>query len=420
LKRQLCTPKNSNNSSIPPSQDENRPKRNQSLRQKSGKKTGGQPGHKGSTLKISSSPDQIKKLIPSYCNNCGNDLDDKASRLSSRRQIIELPVIKPITIEYQNYEKRCSCGHLQKGSYPCEVTNHVQYGASVEAIVGYLSVYQYMPFKRMSEMFAQVYNLPLSQGTIGNLLQRMGDKSQSIYDAIQASITHSKVVGGDETGVKVNGDKHWAWIWQNAFVTFITVSTNRGKQTVQRLFSEGFASAILCSDRWETHLVTHAKGHQLCLAHLLRDVNYLIELEGIPWAKQMKALFQKAIKAKNHCPKYDPENPDVLAIEMKLDELIAQQLDKEKVPKSFVFQRSMNKNRKYIFPFLYNTDVPSDNNGSERGIRNLKVKMKVSGQFKSGQHAFAKLRSVIDTCIKRKIPVFNALNQIAQLSLSPE
>lgn len=418
MKKQFLPSKNSNNSSIPPSQDENRPKRNQSLRGNSHRKTGGQKGHRGSTLEMSTTPDQIKELMPGYCNICGNDLGDTVACLLSKRQVVELPPIKPIIIEYQGYARKCTCGHLQKGEYPPQVTNHIQYGPGVEASVAYLSVYQYVPIKRMAEMFDQVFNLPISQGTITNILQRMGRKSQPIYDAIHSKIAQSKVVGGDETGAKVNGDKYWAWVWQNAFLTFITVSVSRGKQTVRQLFPEGFVNAILCSDRWKTHISTYAKGHQLCLAHLLRDLNYLIELEATSWANSMKTLFQKAIKLKHECSEYEPKDPKALEIENKLDQLLARQLDKRKAPKTIVFQDSMQDYRDYLFTFLYNKGVPPDNNASERAIRNFKVKMKVSGQFKNGHQTFAILRSVADTCIKRNIPVYKAMNLIAQINLA--
>ena len=288
-------PKNSSNSSIPPSKDENRPKRNQSLREITGRKPGGQEGHKGSTLTMVEVPDKTEKLIPDYCNYCGKDLREIEAILNSKRQVVEIPPIKPIYIEYQSYVRVCSCGHQQKGDYPSHITNHIQYGASVEAYVGYFSVYQYLPFKRMSELFSHVFNLPISQGSIGNLLQRLGDKSQVVYDAIQNNIAKSRSVGGDETGLKVNGDKFWAWIWQNTMLTFIAISINRGKQTVQRLFPKGFVNAILNSDRWKTHITTHAHGHQLCFAHLLRDLNYLIELESTQWAKNIKNIFKKAL-----------------------------------------------------------------------------------------------------------------------------
>lgn len=410
-------PKNSGNSSIPPSKDENRPKRNQSLREKSGKKPGGQEGHKGTTLTMVEVPDKIEKLIPDYCNSCGKDLKEIEAILDSKRQVVEIPPIQPIYIEYQSFSRTCSCGHQQKGDYPAHITNHIQYGASVEALVGYFSVYQYLPFKRMTELFSDVFKLPISQGSIGNLLQRLGDKSQVVYDAIQNSISKSKFVGGDETGLKVNGDKFWAWIWQNSMLTFIAISINRGKQTVQKFFPEGFMNAILNSDRWKTHITTYARGHQLCFAHLLRDLNYLIELESTEWAKNIKSLFKKALELKRVNPQYDIGNPLTVEIENKMDELLKEQLDKAKTPKTMIFQNSMRDYRNYLFPFLYDAAIPPDNNGSERGIRNIKVKMKISGQFKTGHDTFAKLRSVIDTCIKRNLPVLHAMQQIAKFNI---
>ncbi|MEQ8472331.1 MAG: IS66 family transposase, partial [Marinoscillum sp.] len=403
---------------------ENRSARNQSLRPKSNRKTGGQPGHEGSTLKMSSTPNQIKEMIPGYCNACGNDLREKEAIQLSKRQVIDIPPVQPIVTEYRQYSRQCTCGHLQKAQYPAHITNHMQYGASVEAIAGYYSVYQYLPFKRLSDMFAHVFNLPISQGTIANILDRLATKAQPVYDEIHMKISQGAVVGGDETGAKVNGEKYWAWTWQNACLTFITVSASRGKQAVQQLFPDGFVNAILCSDRWAAHTGTHAKGHQLCLAHLLRDLNYLIELEQTTWAKQMKVLFQEAIRLKKESSSYNPKDPNTLAIERKLDQLLAQQLDKDSPPdttkKTIVFQKAMKKHRNYLFTFLYYQDVPPDNNGSERAIRNFKVKMKVSGQFKTGHHIFAKLRSVADTCVKKSVPVFKAMTIIAHDNVAAE
>lgn len=407
-------PKNSSNSSIPPSQDENRPKRNQSLREKSGKKPGGQEGHTGTTLTMVGTPDKIEILISDYCNCCGKDLREIESILDSKRQVVELPSIKPIYIEYQSFVRACSCGHHQKGDYPAHVTNHIQYGPSVEALVGYFSAYQYLPFKRMTELFSDVFNLPISQGSIGNLLQRMGTKSQVVYSAIQSGIAKSKSIGGDETGLKVNGNKYWAWIWQNTMLTFIAISVNRGKQTVQKLFPNGFINAILNSDRWKTHISTYARGHQLCFAHLLRDLNYLIELESTLWAKNIKNLFKKVLELKKLNPQYDRSDMVVLEIETELDKLLSEQLNQNKTPKTVIFQKSISDYRNYIFPFLYDKDIPPDNNGSERGIRNVKVKMKISGQFKTGHDTFAKLRSVIDTCIKQNLPILHTMQQIAK------
>lgn len=415
------TPKNSNNSSIPPSQDENRPKR-KSLREKTGRKPGGQKGHKGTTLQMVENPDKTEVLVSDYCQCCGNDLRHVEAQFESKRQVADLPEIRPLFTEFQCHSRQCTCGHKQIADYPSHVTNHIQYGASVEATVAYYSVYQYLPYQRMSDLFKHVYNLPISEGTIGNMLERHGKRSQPIYDLIRRAIESSKIaVGGDESGAKVNGDKFWAWIWQTAMLTYITVSKSRGKIVIDQVFPNGFENAVLVSDRWKSHLNTHAKGHQLCMAHLLRELNYLIELEKTTWAENIKTLFKQALELKRKIPEYNIENSDAQKIETSMDNLLGKVLLKEKTPKSLTFQKSLRDYRHYLFTFLYNKDVPPDNNGSERGVRNFKVKLKVSGQFKTGHNTFSKIRSIIDTSKKNNIPVLHTLKLVAQMPiLAPE
>jgi len=145
------------------------------------------------------------------------------------------------------------------------------------------------------------------------------------------------------------------------------------------------------------------------------DLNYLIELESTQWATDLKNLFKKALELKRKNPQYDKDDKQIFGIETEMDELLSTQL-KEKTPKTVIFQNSMIDYRKYLFPFLYDKNIPADNNGSERGIRNIKVKMKISGQFKTGHETFAKLRSIIDTCIKKDLPVLHIMQQIATLN----
>lgn len=412
-------PKNSSNSSIPPSQDENRPVRG-SLREKSGLKPGGQKGHKGSTLQMNVTPDKTEKLVSDFCQRCGNDLRDVLPDFVSKRQVVDLPEIKPIYTEYQCFSRKCSCGHEQVPAYPDHVINHIQYGSSVEAAVGYYSVYQYLPYKRMSELFSHFYNLPISEGTIGNMLERLGQRVQTIYESIQAAVAESKIaVGGDESGARVSGKKFWAWIWQTAKYTFITVSESRGKKVIEHFFPRGFKNAVLVSDRWVSHINTYAKGHQLCLSHLLRELNYLIELESTAWAKCVKTLLKKALELKREKPKYSEGDPKALEIETTLNQLLDQELSEDESPKSLTFQKSLSNYRDYLFTFLYHKDVPPDNNASERGVRNIKVKLKISGQFKTGHNSFAKIRSVIDTFIKNDINVLHALKLVAQIPILP-
>lgn len=416
LEQELATSKvkkNSKNSGKPPSTDLSR--KNKSLRGKSDKPSGGQKKHKGHHLEMSLTPDYEEKLIPDFCNVCGDSLKGMPMDFHSKRQVIDLPEITPICTEYQNYQCHCNCGHVQQATYPKGVNAPTQYGNNIRSLVGYLSVYQYLPFKRMSKMFREVFNVNLSEGSVNNILNKLGDNSEMIYESIRLCVEESEAVGGDETGVKVNGQRWWGWVWQTLTATFIAISSNRGQQTIDKWFPKGFLNAIFSSDRWKAQLNTTAKGHQLCLAHLLRNLIYLIELEKNTYAIVFKNWMQKTIALKKEHEVYQRDDPLILPVEQELKELLEKTICKDTYPKTTVFFNSMREYHEYLLPFLYFKEVSPDNNSSERAIRNFKVKLKISGQFKTGQDNYAKLRSVVDTCIKRDIPIFNAFQLIANI-----
>jgi transposase len=241
----LMHPKTSRNSSVPPSKDDNRPLKNQSLRSTSGKKVGGQKGHKGSTLEMTNTPDFIISHQPNFCKICSKDLSQTDSELVNRRQVVDIPPIKPEYTEHQIYKKTCSCGHCNISDFPVQVKTSISYGSNIQATIAYLHTRQYLPFERMSEFFADFCNLPISQGTICNLLQNFAEKAKPAYAIIATKIKQQTVVGADETGIKVNGKKGWFWAWQNRLMTYIAFSNNRGFATIENNFAQGFANAFL-------------------------------------------------------------------------------------------------------------------------------------------------------------------------------
>jgi transposase len=408
--------KNSRNSSKPPSSDMSRPKRNRSLRQPSGKRPGGQPGHKGTTLNWIDTPDEIIELTPGYCNKCGCSLENAETRFLGKRQEIDIPPIHALVKEYRINGKTCpNCGHQQSGQYPEGIASKIQYGPNVVSLVAYLSVYQFVPFKRLKEIFRHVFNMEISEGTVDNMLKRMAGKSGSIYQRIKSSISESKQVGTDETSVKVNGKKNWIWTWQTALSTFLTVSESRGSKTIDSEFPYGLVNSILSSDRLAAQLKTPAKAHQLCFAHLLRDLKYLQALEDTQFSYAMEEMLKLAIYLKGEQSFYNKSDCWPLELEEDLDAMLKEDIPKASFPKTFAFRQSLVKHRRCIFTFLYNSETPPDNNASERAIRNVKVKQKVSGQFKSNENVFCILRSVIDTCKKRGIDILFALSNIAQI-----
>lgn len=409
-------PKNSRNSSIPPSKDENRPKKNNSLREKSDKKPGGQPGHEGKTLMMTNTPDKIKTHIPEVCESCGKSLEGIKGELGEHRQQIDLPPIYPVFTEHQSFIKTCICGHENKGVFPDGVTQGISYGTGIEAVAAYLHTGQYLPYERNAELFNDMLNVPISEGSIKNLVDRFYEKAASEHERIHDFIEKSETVGGDETGAKINGEKGWFWTFQNITATYIIASFSRGFDTIQEYFKNGFENAKYNSDRWGAQLKILVWLRQFCTSHLLRDSKYLIELFNSPWAIAFRQLLHDALNLKAFLSEQEFYMPNFERSRLlrRLNGLLEAEIDPT-MKKLATFQKKMKKHRDCLLNFLYYHDLPPDNNGSERAIRNIKVKLKVSGQFKSfhGAKVYATIRSVVDTARKNDMRVLPTLSRIA-------
>ncbi|MFS4474719.1 IS66 family transposase [Chryseobacterium sp. T20] len=408
--------KDSGNSSVPPSKDENRPLRTSSLRASSGKRSGGQKGHQGNTLEMTAIPDQVHHHCPVFCRCCGLSLDVTTAELMARRQVIDIPMIKPSYIEHRVYRSSCRCGQQTTGSFPVGVDAPISYGGQTTALIAYLHTRQYISLARISEFFSSVYGKAISQGTVCGILERFAHKALPAFELIRQAVGDAKVVGADETGMKENGRLSWLWTWQSKFATYINASKNRGFETVKANFPAGFPKAILVHDCWPSHLNTAAVGHQICTAHLLRELLFLEQKYRSPWAVEFSKMIMGAIQLKKTIQLREYQHPikERSDIEAILDSLLRQKIDPQHI-EVLTFQKRILKYRKYLLTFLYHNDVPPDNNSSERAIRNVKVKMKVSGMFKSfkGAQNYAIIRSITDTCNKNKQEILNAFLTIA-------
>jgi len=412
----LSVKKSSNNSSLPPSMDLSR--KNQSLRCSSGRPKGGQIGHKGYHLPLKEHADTVINLSPDFCKACGEDLRYVPEVMAGRRQVVDIPVVKPMYTEYRQFLKVCPCCHKQQsGQYPKDVTNHIQYGRNVQSMVVYNWVSQFLPFERLKQWFSDIFNLSLSKGTLENIIRKASRLAQPSYEQIQQRLLSSPCIGADETSMKVNKKKEWIWVWQTPSLTFLRCSPNRGSATIDALFPKGFMQSILISDRWRAQLGTSAAGHQLCLAHLLRDLNFIIEVEPIcNTATKIKEVLQKGINHKRLYPETPKDDENCINIEREMDRVLNDLIDESQFPLTVKIQKSLLLYRNHVFEFLYNANVPFENNASERSIRMVKVKQKISGCFKSLQHDFCVLKSVIDTEIKNQQ---SAMKTIQSLLLIP-
>jgi transposase len=410
-------PKNSNNSSVPPSKDENRPKPNQTLRVSSGKSVGGQLGREGKTLRMSITPDSIIKLEPAFCKNCASSLAHSFSTKEQIRQTIDIPPIKAIYTQYETYSKLCTCGCRNVADFPEGVNAPISYGQNVEALVAYLHTRQFLPFARMKEILNDALGISISEGGIHCLLERLAQKTIPVYELIKKQVQQSKVIGTDETGINVNGKKDWFWTWQTPRATFIIHSNNRGSATIDSVFPNGFANSTLVHDGWKAQLKTHSLHHQTCIAHIQRHLNYLIQISPErEWEEQFKKMLHDALLLKQNCI-FESDNYIIKrnGLLLQLNNLLHKPPDKNQKERCTFYKR-MCREKNHLFTFLYIKEVPADNNASERAIRNVKVKQKISGQFKvaSAAQNFAMIRSVIDTAIKNGQNVLNALVVIAK------
>ena len=412
-------PKNSKNSSKPPSSDYPKQQKTQSLREPSGKKPGGQLGHEGTTLKGVSCPDLIEEHTPFYCTCCGEVLSALPGIFAGKRQVIDIPPIIPIVTEHRLFDKRCKCGHLNQASYPMGVTAPVSYGENVQSLIAYLSTRQYFPVKRLSEFLTDTFGLSVSTGGVGYILNKMRIKATATYESIRQSVLKNKVIGADETGVNINGKNNWAWAFQYDKATFIAIHPNRGYKAIEQIMPEGFQNNILVTDCWASYFKTNAVSHQICTAHLLRELLYLKDrYKNDTWAERMMLLIFKALglRKNNNITKANVD--EVLRSFMDLLNEPINTAFEELIP----FRKRMVKYSDFVFNFLLYKDVPPDNNGSERAIRNFKIKLKVSGFFKSfaGAETFAMIRSVIDTAIKNNRNPLHITKLIAQCNGATE
>jgi transposase len=371
---------------------------------------------------MSDTPDRIIEHLPERCG-CGCSLEDIPVTGQIRRQVVDIPPVKPEYTEHRSYRKVCpDCGRVNTGVYPVGLNAPVQYGSKIKSMVSYMSVYQYLPYKRMSTFFKDMFSLPLSEGSIDSILEEMSQKSEVAYKAIRDRLLKSETVGSDETGCRVNGKKHWFHVWQTNILTFIVSFASRGHRVIEEYFPGGFLQSFYVSDCWASQLKTKAGAHQLCTAHLLRELlNFEKSLQDA-WSVKMKDLLYRAIALKGRMSAEDYRNPteEVSVLNNELNELLT--VDAAKFhPKEQAFISRLIKHRQSIFTFLTYPNVPPDNNASERAIRNVKVKTKVSCQFRNGEgkgaDRFARIRSVIDTTIKNGQDVFCALKCLAEIQL---
>ncbi len=394
-------PKNSGNSSVPPSKErmgDEIKRRTSSLRVKSGKKPGGQPGHEGNTRMISPQPDETQDMQPNYCRECGRELSDIDGVEEYREECVGVR-ITPVVKRLRFLNKTCTCGCCNRVEYTRR-KNPVYLSSEIRALVVYLNIVMCMPYNRIKSFLHDVMRTDISEGSIRNFIEDAGDKADAICGRIASELVKSPVAGADESGFYVNGKLNWAWILQNPKLTLTWIAKGRGaKEMDDRFGKDALENTVLTTDRHSAYFSMKVKGHQICIAHLLRNLNYLNELDkNQNWSSRLQELLRKAVHWRNTNPETATDTSTWME---SLDKLLNENLDKFKKPFRQL-RNSLRKLKDHVFHFLKDPRVPSHNNASEGGIRILKVKQKRSGGFRSqtGAEDFMAIHSVADTAKK--------------------
>lgn len=408
LKQKPPAGASSRNSSQPPSRDwkadiptGQRPRK---------KKRGAQPGHAKAERSLVEKPDQVIEARVTTCVGCGADLQAVTPERVVRRQVTELPILKPVVIETQQHEVCCpACQLRQRGELSAGPEAKRWLGPRLEALVTYLHQVHHVGFERLQTVLQDVFGVPLSTGGEVAVVERAGVAVESEAAAIGDQVRQSAVIRSDETSSRVNGRNYWEWVFVSQAGIYHLIRPSRGQDVIDDFMGDWRAEVWL-SDCWKPQLNAPAQQHQLCLPHQIRALQGLIDRRPhLRWAREMQALFRAAIHLGHQ---RDPMTMrgfrrQVTLLERRLDRLLQRSI----TGLGTNLLDRYRTHRAHLFVFLHRTDVPADNNACERALRPSVIHRKVMGSFRSewGAHAYAALATVLDTAKRAGLNLFQKL-----------
>lgn len=423
--------KDSHNSSKPPSSDGLAKPKPKSLRSPSERPPGGQPGHPGFTLRLVEKPDRTVRHAVERCAACGRNLVRQTPDRVERRQVFDLPEPKLEVTEHQGEVKTCACGCVNRAAFPPEAAAPAQYGPRVKSVAVYLGDYQLLPFDRLAEIMRDLFACDtLSEGTLANFKADCSRRLEPVEAAIRDLAIAAPVAGFDETGVRATGSLHWLHTVSTRLLTWYYAHKRRGRVAMDAAdILPGFRGRAV-HDFWDSYL-KYDCNHAFCNAHLLRELIFLWEEQAQTWAKRMidHLLGIKEAVATARTAGLTALPPADQARFLKRYERIVQAgyalnpvaapLPGPKRPgrrKQSKARNLLDRFRDYpdeILAFMRDFAVPFDNNQSERDLRMMKLRQKISGTFRSFQALvnFCRIRGYVSTARKNGLNALEALQR---------
>ena len=408
---------NSSNRGKPPASDGfKRPSRVTNQRQQTGRKSGGQKGHEGTTLGQVAIPDKVIEHFPPSCTRCGGALSREKATGHQKRQVFDLPQPVVEVTEHRAHSCWClACGTETQAAFPAEVKAAAQYGATVEALVVYLQAWQLIPEDRLAELMSDVFGVEVATATIAAMGHRKAQELTGLAEQIEQQVKKATVKHLDETGYGIAGALQWLHVASTWLLTCYRTADKRGARWAG-------VRGIIVHDFWRPYLTMLGVTHALCNAHHLRELKALMDIEKEPWARAMHRFLRQACHAVNLARAQQQSlRPGFLVwLSARYDRILAQ---------GFAFHESqpplgaglstrrgrirrrtghnlflrLRDHKEDTLHFLSDPTVPFTNNQAERDLRMMKVRQKISGGFRSatGAQTFATLRTVLSTARKQ-------------------
>ena len=388
---------------MPPSTDLTKSSK---TRKPTGKKSGAQNGHPGITLELVDNPDRIEELKIDRRTLPKNKTFTEGT--PKRRQITDIRITKFVT-EYVAQVLIDEDKNEYVATFPDEITNQTQYGNSVKSQVCYFSIYQMLPFLRIKDFFDS-HNIPISEGSIDNFLSYAESKLNPFKEFIQNKLLQQNLLHSDETGANINGKNSWIHVCSTDKLTYLYADLKRGKEAMDKAGILPYFKGTLVHDHWKPYLSYTGITHIFCNEHISRELQKVIDTNNHTWAIQMKSFLQELNNVAPNAPDGYLEEYD------KIINLAQEQCPEDKDTKAQTKERNLILRliqfKDGTLAFATNKLIPFTNNQAERDLRMLKVKLKVSGCFKTIESAqrFCLLRSFVSTCIKNNININEAFD----------
>jgi len=417
----------SKNSSKPPSSDGLGKPSPKSLRGRSGRKPGGQDGHRGRTLCQVPDPDEVVLHEPATCAGCGSGLGGAAEAATIRRQVFDLPPVTIRVVEHRLVARRCPCGHVTRPPAPVGVAAPVQYGPVMTAIIVYLYVGQLLSKQRTAQALADLFGVPITDATVAAATTRAAAGLAPFLTQVRDGIARADVAHFDETGFRIASKLGWIHSASTAALSLLTAHRRRGVEAMNDAGVLPGFTGVAVHDAWSPYDTFTAATHALCGAHLLRELQAVIDATadtdtaGWCWARQ---VTDSLLALKSHTAAADQAtaDPAVLAEHTRRirDAATIAAADHSRsgplARKHRALARRIRDRHSNYLLFTTNPAVPFDNNAAEREIRMVKTRQKISGCMRTmtGAEQFCAIRSYTATARKNGLNLFDALTRLTQ------